>query len=100
MLTPGPGLRGRCDERVSAAVRSPAAADLVVVAGSTFEATHSGVLELFLDQFAIGEGLWDVVAVSLMLGAGPARPTRSYPTCCSSRSWWSSARSLRRRGCI
>ncbi|MET9965516.1 NAD(P)H-dependent oxidoreductase [Streptomyces sp. NPDC006356] len=67
----GAGLLGWGDERVSDAVRSVAAADLVVVASPTFKATYSGVLKLFLDQFATGDGLRDVVAVPLMLGAGP-----------------------------
>lgn len=72
VITLGPGLLGWGDERVSDAVRSVAAADLVVVASPTFKATYSGVLKLFLDQFATGEGLRGVVAVPLMLGAGPA----------------------------
>ena len=67
----GAGLLGRGDERVVDAVRAVAAADLVVVASPTFKATYCGVLKLFLDQFATGDGLRDVVAVPLMLGAGP-----------------------------
>jgi FMN reductase len=44
---------------------------LVVFASPTFKATYTGLLKLFLDQFAGGTGLQDVVAVPLMLGAGP-----------------------------
>ncbi|GHH06055.1 NADPH-dependent FMN reductase [Streptomyces lanatus] len=72
VITLGAGLLGWGDEAVSDAVRSVAATDLVVVASPTFKATYSGVLKLFLDQFETGEGLRDVVAVPLMLGAGPA----------------------------
>ncbi len=72
VITLGPGLLGWGDEAVSDAVRAVAAADLVVVASPTFKAAYSGVLKLFLDQFATGDGLRGVVAVPLMLGAGPA----------------------------
>ena len=46
------------------------AADLVVFASPTFKATYSGLLKLFLDQFAAGE-LANTPAVALMLGASP-----------------------------
>ncbi|HVW42453.1 MAG TPA: NAD(P)H-dependent oxidoreductase [Amycolatopsis sp.] len=72
VITLGPGLLGWGDESVAGAVRSVAAADVVVVGSPTFKATYCGVLKLFLDQFETGEGLRDVVAVPLMLGAGPA----------------------------
>lgn len=68
----GPGLLGWGDAAVAEAVRTVAASDLVVVASPTFKATYTGVLKLFLDQFATGDGLAGVVAVPLMLGAGPA----------------------------
>lgn len=69
----GPGLLGWGDDAVSDAVRTVAASNLVVVVASpTFKATYTGVLKLFLDQFATGDGLAGVVAVPLMLGAGPA----------------------------
>lgn len=67
----GAGLLGWGDEAVAAAVRTVAGSDLVVVASPTFKATYSGLLKLFLDQFATGDGLRDVVAVPLMLGAAP-----------------------------
>ncbi|GAA2058329.1 NADPH-dependent FMN reductase [Williamsia deligens] len=68
----GAGLLGWGDPDVKAAVTTVAESDLVVVASPTFKATYTGVLKLFLDQFAGGDGLRDVVAVPLMLGAGPA----------------------------
>ena len=68
----GPGLLGWGDAAVQAAVDVVASSDLVVVASPTFKATYTGILKLFLDQFATAEGLRDVVAVPLMLGAGPA----------------------------
>ena len=72
VVTLGAGLLGWGDERVAEAVAAVSAADLVVFASPTFKASYTGVLKLFLDQFATGEGLRDVVAVPLMLGAGPA----------------------------
>ncbi|WP_144712676.1 NADPH-dependent FMN reductase [Curtobacterium pusillum] len=67
----GPALLGWGDPAVTEAVRAVAASDLVVVASPTFKATYSGVLKLFLDQFATGDGMAGVTAVPLMLGAGP-----------------------------
>ena len=72
VITLGAALLGWGDDAVAAAVRAVAASDLVIFASPTFKATYTGVLKLFLDQFAGGEGLRDVVAVPLMLGAGPA----------------------------
>ncbi|MCI2415907.1 NAD(P)H-dependent oxidoreductase [Saccharopolyspora sp. K220] len=68
----GPGLLGWGDEAVAAAVRTVQESNLVVFASPTFKATYTGMLKLFLDQFAGGTGLQGVVAVPLMLGAGPA----------------------------
>jgi FMN reductase len=68
----GPGLLGWGDEKVAAAVRTVAGSSLVVFASPTFKATYTGLLKLFLDQFAGGTGLAGVVCVPLMLGAGPA----------------------------
>jgi FMN reductase len=67
----GPGLLGWGDEAVAAAVTTVQGSDLVVFASPTFKATYTGLLKLFLDQFAGGTGLAGVVAVPLMLGAGP-----------------------------
>ncbi|MPY47434.1 NADPH-dependent FMN reductase [Streptomyces acidicola] len=68
----GPGLLGWGDESVAAAVKTVQSSSLVVFASPTFKATYTGLLKLFLDQFAGGTGLRGVVAVPLMLGAGPA----------------------------
>ncbi|GAA1854133.1 hypothetical protein GCM10009836_37720 [Pseudonocardia ailaonensis] len=57
---------------MATAVKTVQASSLVVFASPTFKATYTGLLKLFLDQFAGGTGLRDVVAVPLMLGAGPA----------------------------
>ncbi|MFF5987271.1 NADPH-dependent FMN reductase [Prauserella flavalba] len=67
----GPGLLGWGDETVSRAVETVGASSLVVFASPTFKATYTGLLKLFLDQFAGGTGLRGVVSVPLMLGAGP-----------------------------
>ncbi|NKX49754.1 NADPH-dependent oxidoreductase [Arthrobacter deserti] len=72
VVTLGPGLLGWGDPAVQQAVGLAAGADLAVFASPTFKASYSGLLKLFLDQFASGEGLRGVVAVPLMLGAGPA----------------------------
>ena len=66
----GPGLLGWGDPQVKAAIESVQAADVAVVASPTFKATYTGLLKLFLDQIP-SDGLAGVVAVPLMLGAGP-----------------------------
>ncbi len=71
VITLGNGLLGWGDAGVASAVDSVAGSDLVVIASPTFKATYTGVLKLFLDQFAGGSGLQGVVVVPLMLGAGP-----------------------------
>lgn len=68
----GPGLLGWEDPKVLEAVQTASSAELVIVASPTFKATYSGLLKIFLDQFATGDGLRGAVAVPLMLGAGPA----------------------------
>ncbi|MFR9803750.1 NADPH-dependent FMN reductase [Pseudonocardia sp. RS010] len=68
----GGGLLERDDPDVRAAVEKVAGCDLVVVSCPTFKGTYTGLLKLFLDRFATAEGLAGVVAVPLMLGAGPA----------------------------
>lgn len=68
----GPGLLRWGDPAVAEAARAVAAAELVVFAGPTFKATYTGLLKLFLEQFDGGTGLAGVLAVPLMLGAGPA----------------------------
>ncbi|MEV0294568.1 NAD(P)H-dependent oxidoreductase [Nocardia sp. NPDC050710] len=68
----GPTLLSRGDPAVAAAARTVAESELVVFASPTFKATYTGLLKLFLEQFDGGAGLSGVVAVPLMLGAGPA----------------------------
>ena len=58
------------DERVTRLVEQVAAYDVVVFASPTYKAALTGLLKAFLDRFP-GDGLRDVVAVPLMLGAGP-----------------------------
>ena len=58
------------DERVSRLVEEVASYDVVVVASPTYKAAATGLLKAFLDRFP-GGGLRGVVAVPLMLGAGP-----------------------------
>lgn len=71
LATLGPGLLGWGDPVVTAKVRDVANSDLAVFASPTFKATYSGLLKLFLDQFESGSGLAGVVAIPVMLGAGP-----------------------------
>ena len=72
VTTLGPSLLGWGDDAVEAAVADVAGADLLVVASPTYKATYTGLMKLFLDKFAGGEGLRDVTVEPLMLGAGPA----------------------------
>jgi FMN reductase len=67
----GAGLLGWGDPDVADAVTALREADLAVVASPTYKATYTGLLKLFLDQVGTGD-LAGVVAVPLMLGAGPA----------------------------
>lgn len=48
-----------------------AAADLAVVASPTYKATYTGLLKAFLDRYG-EKGLAGVVAVPVMMGAGPS----------------------------
>ncbi|MCW2696428.1 MAG: ssuE 1 [Modestobacter sp.] len=72
VATLGAGLLGWGDQRVRAAVQQVASSDVAVFASPTYKATYTGLIKLFLDQFATGAGLRGVVAVPLMLGAGPS----------------------------
>lgn len=58
------------DAVVAHLVEQVASAELVVVASPTYKAGCTGLLKCFLDRFP-HEGLRGVVAVPLMLGAGP-----------------------------
>jgi FMN reductase len=66
----GPGLLDGADEATNAAVAAVRAADVVVVASPTYKAAYTGLLKVFLDRFP-SDGLAGVVAIPLMLGAGP-----------------------------
>ena len=68
----GAALLGWEEPAVQKAIQVAANADLLIVASPTFKATYTGLLKLFMDQFATGDGLRATVAVPLMLGAGPA----------------------------
>jgi FMN reductase len=66
----GPALLDPADAEVVAAVAATRRLDLVVVASPTYKASYTGLLKLFLDLFP-SNALDGVVAVPLMLGAGP-----------------------------
>lgn len=66
----GDGLLEHSDAAVNTAVDEVSRLDLVVVASPTYKASYTGLLKLFLDRFP-ARALEDVVAVPLMLGAGP-----------------------------
>jgi FMN reductase len=63
----GPLLFDSSSTRVRSAVERIAACPLVVVASPTYKASYTGILKLFLDQFATGS-LAGVVAFPVMLG--------------------------------
>ncbi len=58
--------------RVTELVAEVGACDLVVVASPTYKAAYTGLLKLFLDKFAGGTGLADVVVAPVMLGGSLA----------------------------
>ena len=66
----GAGLLDWSDAEVNQAVETIRGLDLVVFASPTYKASYTGLLKLFLDRFP-SRGLDGVVAVPLMLGAGP-----------------------------
>ena len=66
----GPALLAWGDPAVAEAKQEVLGADLVVFASPTYKATYTGLLKLFLDQFAAGE-LHGTTAIALMLGASP-----------------------------
>ncbi|NQV57359.1 MAG: NAD(P)H-dependent oxidoreductase [Rhodospirillales bacterium] len=67
----GAGLLEWGNKDVEAAVASVCACDAAIIASPTYKATYTGLLKLFLDQIP-PDGLAGVVALPLMLGAGPA----------------------------
>jgi FMN reductase len=66
----GSGLLDWSDTEVGEAVEAVRGLDLVVFASPTYKASYTGLLKVFLDRFP-SNGLAGVVAVPLMLGAGP-----------------------------
>jgi FMN reductase len=68
----GPRLLTWGDGEVSAAAGAVAESSLAVFASPTYKATYTGLLKLFLEQFANATGLAGVTAVPLMLGGSPA----------------------------
>src|SRR6185437_8990585 len=66
----GAGLLDPDDDAASQAVKEVRALDLLVVASPTYKGAYTGLLKLFLDRFP-SNALSGVVAVPLMLGAGP-----------------------------
>jgi FMN reductase len=67
----GPALLEFGNATVAEAIKSVQQVDIAMFASPTFKATYSGLLKLFLDQFP-PDGLANVTAFPLMLGAGPA----------------------------
>ena len=67
----GPALLGWGDPAVADALAAVMASDVVVFASPTYKASYTGLLKLFLDQIA-GDSMGGIVAVPMMLGAGPA----------------------------
>jgi FMN reductase len=66
----GEGLLRWGDPAVGAALEAVQSSQLIVVASPTYKAAYTGLLKLFLDQIQ-SNGLAGVIAVPLMLGAGP-----------------------------
>lgn len=66
----GPKLLGFGDPDVAVAKQAVLDADLVVVASPTYKATYTGLLKLFLEQFAAGE-VGGTTTIPVMLGASP-----------------------------
>jgi FMN reductase len=67
----GAALLALGDASVAESISAVQGCDLVVFASPTFKATYTGLLKLYLDQVPQG-GLSGIVALPLMLGAGPA----------------------------
>lgn len=67
LLEPAPDPAGE----LATAVRALSSSRFAVVASPTYKATFTGLLKLYLERFAGGDGLEDVVIAPLMLGAGP-----------------------------
>nr|WP_296766858.1 NAD(P)H-dependent oxidoreductase [Rhodococcus sp. (in: high G+C Gram-positive bacteria)] len=70
LATLGHGLLQWDDDGVSRALDLTAASHLVIFASPTYKGSYTGLLKLFLDQ-VVPDGLRGVLAVPVMLGAGP-----------------------------
>src|SRR4029077_6460340 len=66
----GAGLLDPADPAATQAVDAVRGLDLLVVASPTYEASYTGLLKVFLARFP-SNALSGVVAVPVMLGAGP-----------------------------
>lgn len=66
-----PGLLGWSDQKVKEAASKSVSTDSIIVAPPTSEAPSTGVLELFLDQFATNTRLRGAGAVPLTPGFAP-----------------------------
>jgi FMN reductase len=66
----GAGVLDWSDGPTAEAVEAVRASQLVVFASPTYKAAYTGLLKVFLDRFP-SDGLSGVVAIPLMLGAGP-----------------------------
>jgi FMN reductase len=71
LATLGPALLDWSSPTVLDLVAAVGQAELVVVASPTYKGAYTGLLKLFLDRFAAGDGLRGL-AVPLMLGGSPA----------------------------
>lgn len=66
----GPALLSYGDQAVGDAKQRALDADLVIFASPTYKATYTGLLKLFIEQFAAGE-LQGTTSIALMLGGSP-----------------------------
>ena len=82
----GPALLGWGDPAVETAKQAVAAAGLVIFASPTYKATYTGLLKLFLDQFAAGElqGTTAVTSIDGTRGPTCGRATRRRPSAAAS----------------
>lgn len=70
IATLGDGLFGWGSDQVKATIAAVCSCDIAIFASPTYKSSYTGVLKMFLDLIP-SDGLAGVVAVPLMLGAGP-----------------------------